>query len=83
MLFVAPAGCLLEPAATISVSSQGLFFGYTETVWKLCSRSDQSWNMNEGEMSCASSSVQAVARLIGRAPALAMQVKSLSPAPFP
>lgn len=48
MLFVAHGDCPLVQAETIFVSSQGRFFGCIETVWKLWSRSDQTWNMEHG-----------------------------------
>jgi hypothetical protein len=77
MLFVAHDDCPLVRAETISVSSQGRFFGCIETVWKLWSRSDQTWSMDGDERSYGSSPVQAVARRTGRARALIAQVKTL------
>lgn len=60
MLFVGHDDCPLVRAETISVSSQERFFGCIETVWKLCSRSDQTWNMDHDERSYGSSPAQAV-----------------------
>lgn len=51
MLFVAHGDCPLVRAETIFVSSQGRFFGCIETVWKLWSRSDQTWNIDNDERS--------------------------------
>lgn len=82
MLFVAHGDCPLVRAETISVSSQGRFFGCIETVWKLWSRSDQKWSMNHDERSYGSSPVQARTRMTGGATAWVAHVKKLSPAPL-
>lgn len=83
MLFVAHGDCPLVRAETIFVSSQGRFFGCIETVWKLWSRSDQTWNMDQDEMSCGSPPVQADTRRTGGATAWVAHVKTLSPPPLP
>lgn len=57
MLFVAHDDCQLVRAETIFGSSQGHFFGCIETVWKLWSRSDHTWNIDHDERTYVSSPV--------------------------